>query len=126
MKNLINLTLVFVVLSILSTAIFAQEANIQNRKMVKSQTLSGTNNAGPNWVDADGDGICDNINDGTTGNKYMGSKGRGTKNNNKGSFGDGTGLRPQDGTGLGAKSGVGTNDCDGTGPKGSVKRSGNK
>ncbi len=46
-----------------------------------------------------------------------------SKGANKGGFGDGTGVRPQDGTGLGSGVGTGTGECDGTGSKGKVKRS---
>lgn len=91
-----------------------------------------------NWVDMDGDGICDNVGtdkQGTGGGKGYGLKdgsgsaprpqdgtGNGRKGQGmRGGNGDGSGLAPQDGTGLG--SGNGTGDCDGTGPKG--KRGGN-
>ena len=84
---------------------------------------------GINWVDANGDGICDNFGTANQGANRMG-KGYGKK--------DGTGnpLRPQDGTGYGAKAGkgiaagsgmgAGTGVCDGTGPKGAARRGGRK
>ncbi|MCB0744493.1 MAG: hypothetical protein H6613_10345 [Ignavibacteriales bacterium] len=126
MKRLINLSVILLVLSVFASSIMAQEeVNTQERKMVKNQTLQGTNNPGPNWVDADGDGLCDNIGTGDSGKQMKGANAKGAKQGNKkGGFGDGTGVRPQDGTGLGAGVGTGTADCDGTGPKGSVKRSG--
>ena len=124
MKRLINLTVILLVLSVFTSSIFAQqEANKQNRKMVKAQTLQGTSTQGPNWIDADGDGICDNV--GTSARNQMKDvNGKGQKGNKKGGLGDGTGLRPQDGTGFG--SGNGTGVCDETGPKGSTRRSGRK
>lgn len=124
MKRLINLAVIVMVLSVFTSSIFAQqEVNTQNRKEVKAQTLQGTNNQGPNWIDADGDGICDNV--GTSArNQMKGVNGKGQKGNKKGGFGDGTGARPQDGTGFG--SGNGTGVCDETGPKGSARRSGRK
>ncbi len=74
-----------------------------------------------NWVDANGDGICDNVGTAKQGMNGAG-KGYGKK--------DGTGnpLRPQDGTGYGKKAGAGsgTGVCDGTGPKGTMARRGNK
>jgi hypothetical protein len=64
---------------------------------------------GAAFVDANGDGICDNYQGGTPGGKGNG-QGRGKR------------LGPRDGSGFGAGSGVasgtGTGTCDGTGPKG--------
>ena len=118
MKRLINLSIILVLVSVFTTSVFAQEQNNQNRKMVKAQTLQSGNAQGVNWVDADGDGICDNAG---TNNQRQG-KGHGLKD------GSGSGVRPQDGTGFGkgsgAGSGSGTGECDGTGPKGSQKRGG--
>ncbi len=75
MKRLINLSVILLVLSVLTSSIMAQEeVNNQERKMVKNQTLQGTNNPGPNWVDADGDGICDNVGTGTAGKQHQRSK----------------------------------------------------
>jgi len=67
---------------------------------------------GPAFVDANGDGICDNWPGTGTGTQ--------AKKGNRYGPGDGTGLQgngPRDGTGYGpgAKSG----NCTGTGPKGS-------
>lgn len=63
-----------------------------------------------NWVDANGDGICDNVGTSAQGVNRSG-KGYGKK--------DGTGIqaRPQDGTGYGAKAKNSTGNlgsCDGT------------
>ncbi len=126
MKRNINLTATLLVLSVLTTSLFAQEEiKVQNKKMVKAQTMQGVNNPGPNWVDADGDGICDNKGTKDSGKQFKGSNGKkGSKGNKKGGNGDGTGMRPQDGTGFG--SGNGSGDCDGTGSKGSQQRKGKK
>ena len=126
MKQNINLTATLLVLSVLTTSLFAQEEiKVQNKKMVKAQTMQGVNNPGPNWVDADGDGICDNKGTKDSGKQFKGSNGKkGSKGNKKGGNGDGTGMRPQDGTGFG--SGNGSGDCDGTGSKGSQQRKGKK
>lgn len=63
-----------------------------------------------NWVDLNGDGICDNFGTSQQGVNRTG-KGYGKKD------GSGTPIRPQDGTGFGAKNGnlTGTGTCDGTG-----------
>ncbi len=88
-----------------------------------AQSTDGTvpTGKGASWVDANGDGICDNFGTSNQGSLRTG-KGYGKK--------DGTGnpARPQDGTGFGAKAGnaTGTGACDGTGPKGSAKRGGRK
>jgi hypothetical protein len=68
---------------------------------------STTVNAGPNYVDANGDGICDNV------------AARGGKKAGRGfGPGDGTGNKgagPKDGTGYGATSGAGKGTGAGTG-----------
>jgi hypothetical protein len=128
MKRIISLSVILLVVSLFTTSIFAQEQEaIKNQNMVKAQTTQGTQTQARNWVDADGDGICDNVGTGV-GQQLKGANansGNG-KGNRKGGYGDGTGIRPQDGTGLGAGvgTGTGTGVCDGTGPKGAVKRSG--
>ena len=70
---------------------------------------------GPDFIDANGDGICDNFQSGNRGN----GQGQG-KRYGQGK-GDGTHVGPQDGTGFGRGAmggGTGTGTCDGTGPKG--------
>jgi len=74
---------------------------------------------GPNFVDLNGDGICDTYQSGARAGKMQG----------RGGFGpaDGSGNKgvgPRDGSGFGAKAGAGV--CDGTGPKGSAARRGGK
>ncbi|RJP72799.1 MAG: hypothetical protein C4539_03055 [Ignavibacteriales bacterium] len=89
-----------------------------------AQTKGNGNGSGSgqkiNWVDSNGDGICDNF--GTSLQGSNSGKGYGKKD------GTGTGIRPQDGTGYGKKggNGTGTGVCDGTGPKGSASRKGGK
>jgi len=68
---------------------------------------------GPNFIDSNGDGICDNF--------QMGPRANRAQMQNRRGFGpgDGTGNKgvgPRDGTGFGAQAGGGV--CDGTGPKG--------
>jgi len=86
-----------------------------------AQTTGNGHGAKINWVDANGDGICDNVGTALQGVNRTG-KGYGKK--------DGTGVRvqPQDGTGFGAKAGnlTGTGTCDGTGSKGTMARKGRK
>jgi hypothetical protein len=74
--------------------------------------------AGPNYVDNDGDGICDNyqVRQGTRGRRGRGyGPGDGTGNQ---------GVGPRDGSGYGPGTGAGTGRCDGTGPKGRGGRRG--
>jgi hypothetical protein len=63
---------------------------------------------GPNFVDANGDGICDLFQSGNRQGQGGGKAQRGKR------------LGPQDGSGYGAPAGAGTGTgiCDGTGPKG--------
>jgi hypothetical protein len=64
------------------------------------------------FVDANGDGINDN----------MSKRFNGWRKGGRGGYGDGSGLRPQDGSGLGP--GAVSGNCDGTGPKGKINRTG--
>ncbi|MEN8193800.1 MAG: hypothetical protein ABFS12_13340 [Bacteroidota bacterium] len=125
MKNLMNLLAVLLVLALFATTTFAQQnpdGKGVKRNEVKSQ-----------WVDADGDGICDNYDlknqeaqkAMTRNKKNLRNKvGDGTGSGN--GSGDGSALRPQDGTGFGKQlgDGTGTGECDGNGPQGNVKRGG--
>ena len=79
---------------------------------------------GPAFVDANGDGICDNF---QTGNRMGNGQGQGKGKRGGYGPGDGTGnqgIGPRDGTGFGAGNGAGI--CDGTGPKGKQMRRGRK
>ncbi|MBN1397868.1 MAG: hypothetical protein JXA06_07540 [Bacteroidetes bacterium] len=95
----------------------AVKAQVQTKQAVKQQAKSQTKTkvqGGANFIDKDGDGVCDN--NGTKAQKK-------TKKGSKYGPGDGTGNKgvgPKDGTGFGAGKGAGsgTGTCDGTGPKG--------
>lgn len=131
MKRLINTSIFFLALTLLSTAVFAQ-SNSNGNKGVK-QFNQGQNGVKLNWVDANGDGICDNFG---TENQGQGKANKNTKLNKRNGnstglglgngFGDGSGIRPQDGTGFGRGNGTGSGSCDGTGPKGKSTRNGNR
>ena len=75
--------------------------------------------ASPAFVDANGDGICDNF---QTGTRQGAGNGQGR--------GRGQRLGPRDGSGFGpgsgAGAGTGTGICDGTGPKGGQMRRGRR
>jgi hypothetical protein len=111
MKRIINTA---IALAIVSAIGFAQTVTKEQTKTAgKEQTQSvGKAQRGANFVDADGDGVCDNF--GTkSGMQGMHAKGKGP--------GNGTGnqgMGPKDGTGYGAGKGNGNGTCDGTGPKG--------
>ncbi|OGU63508.1 MAG: hypothetical protein A2499_02430 [Stygiobacter sp. RIFOXYC12_FULL_38_8] len=94
---------------LLSLTFFASSANAQsigrgNPTAVKT-----------NWVDLNGDGLCDNVGTPAQGSSQVG-KGYGKKD------GTGTQVRPLDGTGFGNKGGNATVSGvhDGTGPQGST------
>ncbi len=120
MKRIINAALTIAVVLALGVmftdSVYAQQKGTDTPK-----------GQGQNFVDQDGDGICDNV--GTHQGQKMGNgqkgKGMGPK--------DGTGHKgqgPKDGTGFGSGNcggtgtGTGTGVCDGTGPKGNVNRGG--
>jgi hypothetical protein len=92
---------------------------------MSQQKGAGIGKRGAQFIDQNGDGVCDNF--GTKSGQKMG-------NGNKGKGfgpGDGTGNKgkcPKDGTGYGSKSvsGTGTGICDGTGPKGNQGKRGRK
>ena len=114
MKNLMNLSIALLVLTFLTTVMFAQSN--PDGKGLRGQ------NAQSQWVDTNGDGVCDNFGTANQGNKNAVN---GRKGNSGQRVGDGSGVRPQDGTGFGKGNGGGTGNgnCDGTGPKGSRNRS---
>ncbi|MFH1198348.1 MAG: hypothetical protein V1720_21785 [bacterium] len=109
----------FSIAAVIAFLFFSTNINAQNQGKGNGTPGSGNPDAPKvNWVDANGDGICDNF--GTTNQGSGKGKGYGKK--------DGTGnhVRPQDGTGYGKKGGNGTGICDGTGSKGRGNRGGNK
>jgi hypothetical protein len=105
----------FTIAILLSLTFFATTANAQS---------TGRGNPTPvkiNWVDLNGDGLCDNVGTALQGSSQVG-KGYGKKD------GTGTQARPLDGTGFGNKGGNATasGTHDGTGPKGVNGRRGSK
>jgi len=119
MKNLMNAAIVLFTIALLTGTMFAQE-----------RKLDGTGNPDApktNWVDVDGDGICDNFGTDLQGansqskkmNKGL-NKGTGAGDGTGSGYGDGSGMRPQDGTGFGKMSGTG--DGTSTFQKGSGRR----
>ncbi len=128
MKRLINISLVLAATLILTSSVFAQ--NGQGNRF----GLNGGVNPGSLWVDADGDGICDNYGTNNQGTGLRNGAGRMNGRNASGlglfkGYGDGSEIRPQDGTGFGRAGGsglgTGTGVCDGSGPKGSGRRGNN-
>lgn len=94
----------------LSVILFSANVNAQNTSQGKKQAGPGKA-YGFNFVDANGDGICDNIknNSGTRQNRSRINAVRPQ---------DGTGNKYGYGRGKGTGQGGGTGICDGTGPKG--------
>jgi hypothetical protein len=105
-----------------------QRAENRSREAVevqKKETLGAPPvTPGQRFVDADGDGICDNC----QGQGQGAGQGRGTAQGRRGRGpGDGAGnqgVGPRDGSGFGAGSGSG--NCNGTGPKGRRNRGGRR
>jgi hypothetical protein len=99
--------------AVMTTCAMGQSTTSEAQKKVIANSPSGVTSArGANFIDADGDGVCDNF--GTRGGMKA-KHGRGN------GLGDGTGnkgIGPKDGTGFGAGKGNGSGVCDGTGPKG--------
>lgn len=76
---------------------------------------------GPNFVDSDGDGICDRC---ASGQATPSGRGRGNGRGGSGPRGTGNqGVGPQDGSGYGPGPAA---NCDGTGPKGRGRRAGRR
>ncbi len=99
------------VLAIAVSIGFAQTTTKEQTKTTaktQAQTVAKSQR-GSNFVDADGDGICDNF-AGKTGTQGMQGK----------RMGKGAGNGTCNGTGMGSGKGPGTGTgvCDGTGPKG--------
>ena len=100
------------VLTAAALALFAA-TGLTNAQGKGINTNSGKH--GALFIDANGDGICDNFNNSNINRPKDGS---GKKNGN----GKGFGMKNGNGTGIcddtGKGSGKGTGICDGTGPKG--------
>ena len=141
MRRILNLSVIAITAVIVSGAAYAQSSSqfqymkqVKDKNQVKAQVGTNAIQLRTNWIDVDGDGICDNYssaarvrNMNANGGKGMGLQNTGNSLGNGSGyrFGDGSGLHPQDGTGLGFKNGggtgTGTGVCDGTGPKGNAK-----
>jgi hypothetical protein len=103
MKNAALFTLAILLsLTFFTSTSHAQNVGRGNQSAVKT-----------NWVDLNGDGLCDNVGTTAQGSSQVG-KGYGKKD------GNGTQTRPQDGTGFGKKGGNATvsGTHDGTGTQG--------
>lgn len=108
----------FIALALLLVA--AATAQAQTPPQTQAQTETQTRlraTAGP-FVDANGDGICDNL-----------QRSNRVRVESRGRFGpaDGTGTKgigPRDGTGYAPGGQAGSGVCDGTGPKGAGARAG--
>lgn len=126
MKSIFKLSIILFALGFLSSTTFAQEVKNETKQQLKKN----------NWVDADGDGICDNVVTAAKNSKNKHKKmnkgfhkgnGQGIETGNINGMCDGSGLRPQDGTGFGKKHGGRTGDGTGnvdSGLKGSGRRGG--
>ena len=82
MKKSISIVAIAVLALFFSSNIIAQNENVQNKNMLKKQVKESSKFQGPNWIDEDGDGICDNNTNGSAGNRFQGSK-AGQKKQNK-------------------------------------------
>jgi hypothetical protein len=95
-----------------------EQSQVQKRTETQAREQVEARGTGQRFVDADGDGICDNCRGSGQGNgAAKGRRGRGP--------GDGTGnqgVGPRDGSGFGT--GARSGNCDGTGPKGRGSRGG--
>lgn len=103
MKNAALFTLAI----LLSLTFFASSTSAQTKGKGNQSAVK------TNWVDLNGDGLCDNVGTSLQGSSKAG-KGYGKKD------GSGTQVRPQDGTGFGNKGGNATlnGTHDGTGKQG--------
>lgn len=111
MKRIIQIATALAVVSALG---FAQTATKEQTKTTGKADTENVTKAqhGANFVDADGDGVCDNF------KTRSGMQGRHGKGKGPGNGTGNMGMGPKDGTGYGAGKGNGTGMCDGTGPKG--------
>lgn len=112
MKNLMNVAIVLFTLTLLTGTMFGQQGLRDGSGNPDAPRI--------NWVDSDGDGICDNVGTDLQGTKISNRKMN--KGLNRGS-GDGSGVRPQDGTGFGKRNGDCTLDGTSALQKGSGRRS---
>jgi hypothetical protein len=128
MKRIINTAMTLAIVGALG---------IMATNNVHAQQKGTAGTRGAQFIDQDGDGVCDNF--GTKTGQKMGNSQRakgygpadGTGNMGQGpKDGTGYGKAAGNGTGVcdgtGPKSGTGTGVCDGTGPKGMQGRGRNK
>lgn len=114
MKRIINATLTLAMVGALGI-FFSHDTFAQQKTTTKSH--------GTQFVDQDGDGVCDNYTSRSAQKMGNGQRAKGYgPGNGTGTMGQG----PKDGTGYGKKAGAGTGVCDGTGPKGIQSRMRNK
>lgn len=101
---------------ILAFGLVVMFASLAAAQTTPAPTPGSGTTVGPNFVDANGDGICDRFQSG------QGPAGRGLGPRD----GSGKRLGPRDGTGSGNGPGpaAGKGTCDGTGPKGMGARRG--
>jgi hypothetical protein len=90
-------------------------ASAQTSSPTRPGSATGTC-VGPNFVDADGDGVCDHYQAGQGGQRGGGKGVGGRKGYGPGDGTGNQGAGPKDGTGYGP--GAGTGGCDGTGRQG--------
>jgi hypothetical protein len=114
MKRIINATLTLAIVGALGI-FFSHDTFAQQKTTTQSR--------GAQFVDKDGDGVCDNY--ASRSAQKMGNSQR-VKGYGPGNGTGNMGQGPKDGTGYGKKAGAGTGVCDGTGPKGMQGRWKNK
>jgi hypothetical protein len=116
MKRILTMTAALVVL-------VAATAAAQAPAAPGPQTPAVT---GTNFVDADGDGICDRFEAGTRGAQARAGKAQGPRDGTgqQARRGGGAGPRGGQAMGPGPGAGPGAATCDGTGPKGRGRRGG--
>ncbi len=132
-RTLTAVTILFALGLFLTTS----DAFAQNVGKAKNGAQNQSGTTGRHFVDADGDGICDNDvdKDGIPNRDDpdfvrpmdgSGKKWGQTDAHGKGMGSKNQGIGPRDGSGRGAKSGNGIGTCNGTGPKGNMNRSSGK
>ena len=107
MKTLISILTLAVFVAFMASDASAQSQEKKVRNQAKTATVQGQNQThtpGPNFIDADNDGICDNLENGTPIRKRLrdGSCGN-TPNENCTGTGTGTGTGTQQRRGRGGK-----------------------
>ena len=105
----------FMILTVGAMVAFAATASAQSNPPPANPNPPAQSQVGPNYVDNDGDGVCDRYQD-----RDRTRAGKGARRGNGPRDGSGNqGVGPRDGSGYGPGSGA---NCDGTGPKGQGRR----